>query len=56
MIDAAVTGYGGLDVLVNNAGFTHRSGPAWELDEADYDRVVGHESLTIRLTARSGDR
>ncbi len=24
--------------------------------EVDYDRVVGHESLTIRLTARSGDR
>ena len=42
MIELAVSTFGGLDVLINNAGFTHRSGPAWELDEADYDRGHAH--------------
>ena len=35
MIDAA----GGLDVLVNNAGFSHRTMPLWELPEDEYERV-----------------
>ena len=30
---------GRLDVLVNNAGFSHLSGPVWELEETDFDRV-----------------
>ena len=49
MIDAAVTAYGGLDVLINNAGFTHRSGPAWELDEAEYDRVFATNTKGVWL-------
>jgi 3-oxoacyl-[acyl-carrier protein] reductase len=40
---------GGLDVLINNAGFTHRSGPAWELDEADYDRVFATNTKGVWL-------
>jgi 3-oxoacyl-[acyl-carrier protein] reductase len=49
MIDAAVERFGGLDVLINNAGFTHRSGPAWELDEADYDRVFATNTKGVWL-------
>ena len=49
MIDFAVSAYGGLDVLVNNAGFTHRSGPAWELDEAEYDRVFATNTKGVWL-------
>jgi len=39
MIDEAVSAFGGLDVLVNNAGFSHRTMPMWELPEEDYERV-----------------
>jgi 3-oxoacyl-[acyl-carrier protein] reductase len=49
MIATAVERFSGLDVLVNNAGFTHRSGPAWELDEADYDRVFATNTKGVWL-------
>jgi 3-oxoacyl-[acyl-carrier protein] reductase len=39
MIDAALSAFGGLDVLVNNAGFSHRMMPLWELPEDEYERV-----------------
>ena len=39
MIDAALSAFGRLDVLVNNAGFSHRMMPLWELAEEDYERV-----------------
>ena len=39
MVADAVGLAGRLDVLVNNAGFSHLSGPVWELEEAEFDRV-----------------
>jgi 3-oxoacyl-[acyl-carrier protein] reductase len=39
MVDAAVGAFGGLDVVVNNAGTTHRNRPMLEVDEATFDRV-----------------
>jgi 3-oxoacyl-[acyl-carrier protein] reductase len=39
MVAAAVTAFGGLDIVVNNAGTTHRSQPLLEVDEATFDRV-----------------
>ncbi|MCW3477622.1 glucose 1-dehydrogenase [Limobrevibacterium gyesilva] len=39
MVDAAVTRFGGLDIVVNNAGTTHRNRPMLEVDEATFDRV-----------------
>src|SRR4051812_38230367 len=39
MVDAAVQRFGGLDIVVNNAGTTHRNGPLLEVDEATFDRV-----------------
>jgi 3-oxoacyl-[acyl-carrier protein] reductase len=39
MIGDAVAAHGGLDVLVNNAGFSHRMMAMWDLPEDDFDRV-----------------
>jgi 3-oxoacyl-[acyl-carrier protein] reductase len=39
MVDAAVDRLGGLDVVVNNAGTTHRNQPILDVDEAAFDRV-----------------
>lgn len=39
LIDAAITGFGRIDVLVNNAGIT-RNAPFLELTEEDWDEVI----------------
>ena len=39
LIDSAVSGFGGLDILINNAGFSHRMTGLWDLPEEEYDRV-----------------
>lgn len=39
LVDAAVTTFGGLDIVVNNAGTTHRNQPLIDVTEADFDRV-----------------
>jgi 3-oxoacyl-[acyl-carrier protein] reductase len=39
IIAAAVDEFGGLDVVVNNAGTTHKNRPMLEVDESTYDRV-----------------
>jgi 3-oxoacyl-[acyl-carrier protein] reductase len=38
-VDDAVTAFGGLDIVVNNAGWTHRNKPMLEVTEAEFDRV-----------------
>ena len=40
LVGAAVEGEGGLDVMVNNAGFSHRSMSLWDLPEVDFDRQI----------------
>ena len=47
LVDRAVTEFGGLDVLVCNAGITGRAGPFADLDMADYARV-----MAINLTSQ----
>lgn len=39
LVDRAVTAFGGLDILVCNAGITGKAGPITELDPEDYARV-----------------
>ncbi len=63
LIARAVDDYGDLSVLVNNAGFTHKTQPLWELSEADYDAVfacntkgvwLGSKHAIPHLRARGG--
>jgi 3-oxoacyl-[acyl-carrier protein] reductase len=39
MVAAAVDRFGGIDIIVNNAGTTHRNQPLLGVDEATFDRV-----------------
>jgi len=52
MIDAAVAEFGRLDIVVNNAGTTHRNMPMLEVDEATFDRVYAVNVKSIYLTAQ----
>ena len=54
MVEAAVSTFGGLDVLVNNAGFCHRAMPLWELPEEDYERVFATNTKGVYLGAKYG--
>jgi len=39
LVDAALKAFGGLDIVVNNAGTTHKNGPILDVDEATFDKV-----------------
>jgi 3-oxoacyl-[acyl-carrier protein] reductase len=52
MIDFAVQQFGGLDVLVNNAGLSHRTLPMVDLPEDEYDRVFAINTKSVYLAAR----
>ncbi|HEX4233034.1 MAG TPA: SDR family oxidoreductase [Caldimonas sp.] len=52
MVDAAVDRFGGLDVLVNNAGVGHLPQPLESLAEAEFDRILAVNVKAIYLAAR----
>jgi 3-oxoacyl-[acyl-carrier protein] reductase len=49
LVDAAVKQYGKLDVMVNNAGWTHRNRPALEVSEDEFDKVYAINMKSIYL-------
>lgn len=53
MVDAAVKEFGGLDVVVNNAGTTHRNRPMLEVDEETFDRVYAVNVKSVYWMAQS---
>ena len=53
MVDAAVQAFGGLDIVVNNAGTTHRNQPMLDVDEAEFDRVYAVNVKSIYWMARA---
>lgn len=52
LIEATVKQHGGLDCVVNNAGWTHRNKPMLEVTEEEFDRVYAVNMKSIFLTAR----
>ena len=52
MVERAVARFGGLDVLVNNAGMGHVPQPLESLDEADFDRILAVNVKAIYLAAK----
>ena len=52
MVEAAERRFGGLDVLVNNAGMGHAPQPLESLDDATFDRILAVNVKAIYLAAR----
>jgi len=50
LVDFAVKQHGKLDVMVNNAGWTHRNRPALEVSEEEFDRVYAINVKSIYLS------
>ena len=48
--------FGGLDIMVNNAGYTHRNKPMLEVTDAEFDRIfaVNVKALFLAAAMRSG--
>jgi (+)-trans-carveol dehydrogenase len=52
VVKEGVAEFGRLDVVVANAGIVGRPGPSWELDEADWDRVLAVNLKGVWLTCK----
>ena len=52
VVDTALDAFGGIHVLVNNAGYTHVNQPMLEVDEAEFDRVYAVNVKSLYLSAR----
>lgn len=52
LLAASLDAFGDVDVVVNNAGTTHRNRPMLEVTEAEFDRVYAVNVKSIFLTAR----
>ena len=50
LVDAAVQRHGKLDVMVNNAGWTHRNRPALEVGEDEFDKCYAVNVKSIYLS------
>jgi 3-oxoacyl-[acyl-carrier protein] reductase len=53
MVEAAVRSFGGLDIVVNNAGTTHKNRPLLEVDEATFDRIYAVNVKSIYLMTQA---
>ncbi|MDR6633419.1 3-oxoacyl-[acyl-carrier protein] reductase [Phyllobacterium sp. 1468] len=51
MVQAAMDAFGRIDIMVNNAGFTHRNGPMLGVDEATFDLITGVNMKAIYYSA-----
>ncbi len=51
LVAAAQAKFGGLDIVVNNAGWTHRNKPYLEVTEAEFDKVYAVNVKSVWLSA-----
>ena len=51
LVGATQSAFGRLDVVVNNAGWTHRNKPYMEVTEAEFDKVYAVNVKSIYLSA-----
>jgi 3-oxoacyl-[acyl-carrier protein] reductase len=51
LVDAATSRFGKLDIVVNNAGWTHRNKPYLEVSEAEFDKVYAVNVKSVYLSA-----
>ncbi len=54
MIKTAIDHFGGLDIIVNNAGIPQRRGSMLDVDEETFDRIYAVNVKSIYLTAKHG--
>jgi len=52
LLEATLKHFGKLDIVVNNAGTTHRNQPLLAVDEASFDRIYAVNVKSIYLTAQ----
>jgi 3-oxoacyl-[acyl-carrier protein] reductase len=52
MVRTAEERFGGLDIMVNNAGYTHRNKPMLEVTDAEFDRIFAVNVKALFLAAR----
>ncbi len=52
IVHSTLDAFGRIDVVVNNAGVSHRNQPLLEVDEAEFDRVYAVNVKSIYLSAK----
>ena len=52
LVNATLVAFGRLDIVVNNAGVSHKNRPMLEVDEAEFDRVYATNVKSIYLSAK----
>ncbi|MBY8916900.1 SDR family oxidoreductase [Nitratireductor sp. L1-7-SE] len=53
MVDAAMQAHGRLDIMVNNAGYTHRNGPMLDVGEETFDLITAVNMKAIYHAAQA---
>jgi 3-oxoacyl-[acyl-carrier protein] reductase len=51
LVAEAVNAFGGLDIMVNNAGYTHKNQPMLNVSEEEFDRIFAVNVKAIYLAA-----
>ena len=52
LVDGTIAHFGRLDIVVNNAGYTHLNQPMLDVDEAEFDRVYAVNVKSLYLSAK----